>query len=169
MKPSPTFTLPEAGKVVRATPAVEIFRKDKRVKLPTRANNNAVGYDIYAFLLTELGRPSKKSIGRTETAKIPTGLIVRAPPGFYLQVCSRSGLAAKGVFIANAPGIIDPDYTGELFILLHNSGYETCWIEHDHRIAQIVLVPIIEAETKEIDVPPSIEGRGDAGFGSTGP
>jgi dUTP pyrophosphatase len=101
---------------------------------------------------------------------IPTGLVLRPPEGYYIQVCSRSGLAQKSVFVANAPGIIDPDYTGELFVLLHNSGFETQWIEHEHRIAQVILTPIVwtKREVRELKSPPSSNGRGEAGFGSTG-
>src|SRR5437868_1868987 len=83
-----------------------VFRKDNRVKMPTKALVGDVGWDIHAFLLTEHERPSKKALGRTETAKVPTGLILKPPPGYFIQVCSRSGLALKSVFVANAPGIV---------------------------------------------------------------
>lgn len=148
--------------------SIEVFKKDRRAKLPIRGTERSVGFDIHAFLLTESGRPSKKGIGRTETAMIPTGLVLRPPKGFFIQVCSRSGLATKSVFVANSPGVIDPDYSGELFILLHNSGYETFWIEHEHRIAQIILSPILGCEIAEISFEPPPIGRGSAGFGSTG-
>lgn len=147
---------------------LEVYRTDPRAKLPVRANTEAIGLDIFAFLLTEGGRPSKKAIGRTETAKIPTGLILKPPSGYFIQVNSRSGLASRSVFVANAPGIIDPDYSGEIFILLHNSGYETQWIEHDHRIAQITLSPITRIHLAETPAPPLPDGRGTSGFGSTG-
>lgn len=150
------------------THRLDVYKKDPRVKLPSRGTEGSVGFDVHAFLLTESGRPNKKGIGRTETAMIPTGLVLRPPEGFFIQVCSRSGLALKSVFVANSPGVIDPDYSGELFILLHNSGYETCWIEHDHRIAQIILSPIISCELSEITTVPTTSGRGAAGFGSTG-
>lgn len=149
-------------------PILGVFRTEPGVQLPSRSYPDDVGWDVHAFLLTELGRPSKKSIGRTETAKIPTGLILRPHPGYYIQVCSRSGLASKSVFVANAPGIIDPNYTGELFVLLHNSGFETCWIEHGHRIAQIVLTKIEPATLQEVQDRPLDADRGSAGFGSTG-
>lgn len=149
--------------------AIDVYRMDDRAKYPFRAHETDAGWDIFAFLLSEGGRPSKKAIGRTETARIPTGLVVRPPPGYYLQVCSRSGLAAKSVFVANAPGIIDPDYTGELQVLLHNSGYETFWVLHEYRIAQLVLAPLVETSWTTLAEPPlSLFGRGDAGFGSTG-
>lgn len=148
--------------------SIQCFKKDTRAKMPHRANELAIGYDVFAFILTESGRPSKKAIGRTETAMIPTGLVLRPPEGYYVQVHSRSGLAAKSIFVANGPGIIDPDYTGELFILLHNSGFETHWIEHEHRIAQLVLTPISQAYFQEIAALPHSDGRGSAGFGSTG-
>lgn len=73
--------------------------------------------------------------------------------------------------MANAPGIIDPDYTGELIILLANMGHETHYVSHGHRIAQLVLAPIITAELEEDSEPPRQLGagsRGELGFGSTG-
>lgn len=149
-------------------PCLGVYRLDPRAKLPVRAHETDVGWDVHAFLLTESGRPSKKAIGRTETARISTGLILKPHPGYYIQVCSRSGLATRSVFIANAPGIIDPDYTGELQILLHNSGYETFWVEHDFRIAQIVLAPIVFQSLREISEAPISKSRGEAGFGSSG-
>lgn len=148
--------------------SIEVFRKDLRAKLPIRGTSGSVGFDIHAFLLTETGRPSKRMLSRMNTTMIPTGLVLRPPKGYFLQVCSRSGLATKAIFVANSPGIIDPDYTGELMILLFNGGYETQWIEHEHRIAQIVLSKIQPSEITEITSSPEPLGRGLAGFGSTG-
>jgi dUTP pyrophosphatase len=81
---------------------------------------------------------------------------------------SRSGLAKNGVFVANAPGIVDPDYSGELIILLYNGSYETHYVAHEHRIAQLILTPIWPCAIGELDILPPPVGRGDRGFGSTG-
>jgi dUTP pyrophosphatase len=70
--------------------------------------------------------------------------------------------------VANAPGIIDPDFTGELVIILVNSGFENHWIVHEHRIAQLVLAPIVGCDVTVIDKLPTPSGRGSQGFGSTG-
>lgn len=149
-------------------PQIDAFRLDPRAKLPARAMNEAIGYDVHAFLLTEGGRPSKRLISRMNTLVIPTGIVLRPPEGFYLQVCSRSGLAMKGIFVANSPGIVDPDYTGEIKILLFNGGYEAFYVEHEQRIAQIVVAPIVRSILKETQVCPPPTGRGVSGFGSTG-
>jgi dUTP pyrophosphatase len=70
--------------------------------------------------------------------------------------------------VANSPGIIDPDYTGELIILLANTSHETHYVAHHHRIAQLILCPIVDADCEEINEQPTQIGRGEAGFGSTG-
>lgn len=147
---------------------IEAFKLDERAKLPSRALDEAIGYDIYAFLLNESGRASKRLISRMNTVVIPTGLVLRPPKGFYLQICSRSGLAMKGIFVANSPGIVDPDYSGEIKILLFNGGYEAYYVEHEHRIAQVVVAPIVECTLLETKNEPHGVGRGAAGFGSTG-
>lgn len=149
-------------------PQLEVFLKDPRAKLPRRANDGAIGFDVYAFLLSETGQPLTKAIGRTATVAIPTGLVLRPPKGYYVQCCSRSGLASHSLFVANSPGIIDPDYSGELFILLFNGGFETQYVKHEHRIAQLILTAEISVEILQIPNPPTPVGRGDAGFGSTG-
>jgi len=146
----------------------EVFRRDPRAKLPVRANPQAVGWDVFAFCLSENGRPISRAVHQRSVTAISTGLVVQPPPGFYFQCCSRSGLAARGVFVANAPGIIDPDYTGELIVLLVNTSYETHYVAHEHRIAQLILCPIVETELVELDSAPETLGRGEAGFGSTG-
>jgi dUTP pyrophosphatase len=140
------------------------------VHLPHLATPVSIGADVYAYLKSESGRPIKMGIGAGMTRMIPTGLVVISEPPYSVLVCSRSGMAARGVFVANAPGIIDPDYRGELKILLHNSGGETHWVEHGDRIAQLVLAPIPSPviTESEFDLRHLTSLRGEAGFGSTG-
>lgn len=149
-------------------PTLEVFKLDKRAALPVKQHESDAAWDISAFILTETGRPSKKMLSQKNTVMVPTGLVLKPPPGFFIQVCSRSGLALRGVFVANAPGIVDPDYSGELMILLYNGSYETEWIEHGHRIAQIILTPLQNAAIRETSELPIPSGRGPAGLGSTG-
>lgn len=151
-------------------PRLSIRRLDHRVRLPTKAHPTDIGWDVYAHILTEHGRDSHRALSRYATTAIPTGLILRPPSGYFCQICSRSGWALQGVFVANSPGIIDPDYTGELKILLYNGSHETKHISHGMRIAQIILSPIIAHDLREITDPNEIpsEGRGAAGFGSSG-
>ena len=149
-------------------PTIFVHRIDSRAKLPTRANEFAIGLDVYAFLLTESGKATSRAIHQKGVTEVPTGISVRAPEGYYIQTYSRSGLARKGVFVANAPGIIDPDYSGELIILLFNGSFETYYVSHEHRIAQLILTPIIRYDLGEDLAKPSSFGRADIGFGSTG-
>lgn len=141
-----------------------------QVKLPTLATPGSVGADIYAYLISETGRPIKAMIPVGATKMIPTGLIGRSEPDTAIIVCSRSGLASKSIFVTNAPGIIDPDYRGEIKVLLYNGSHETQWIEHGDRIAQLVVIPAIIPTIVESssDLRFDQTQRGEAGFGSSG-
>lgn len=99
---------------------------------------------------------------------IPTGLQMALPSGYEAQIRPRSGLAYKhGITMLNTPGTIDADYRGEVKVLAVNLGDEPFEIRHGDRIAQMVIAPVIQAETREVDVLPGSE-RGEGGFGSTG-
>lgn len=134
---------------------------------PRRAMPNSAAFDVAAYLMSEKGRPIKRMIAARQTARIQTGICLSPPAGHYLMVASRSGMASKGIFVANAPGIVDPDYTGEIIVLLYNGGFEPYYVEHEHRVAQILVVPLPVVTLREVqDFPPT--ERGAAGFGSTG-
>ncbi len=99
---------------------------------------------------------------------VATGLVFELPSGIEMQVRPRSGLALKhGVTVPNAPGTIDPDYRGELKVIMQNTGAEPVGIRRGDRIAQLVFAryerPIID-EASEL----SETRRGAGGFGSTG-
>lgn len=140
------------------------------VKLPRVATENSIGADLYAYCKSESGREIKMVIPPQSTRVVPTGIIAVAQPPFSLLVCSRSGLAVSGIFVTNSPGVIDPDYRGEIKVLLHNAGVQNHWVEHGDRIAQLLLVPIPVPDVSESDLDlRHLETlRGDSGFGSTG-
>lgn len=92
---------------------------------------------------------------------------MRPPPGHCIMICSRSGLATQSVFVANAPGIVDPDYIGEIKVILHNGGFMPHYIKHGDRIAQALIVPFARVRVALVDELPESE-RGARGFGSTG-
>lgn len=97
-----------------------------------------------------------------------TGLLMELPPGLECQVRPRSGLAARhGITLPNSPGTIDPDYRGEVKILLQNTGGEPVWIKRGDRVAQFVFARFEVPEVVETD---DLSGtdRGSGGFGSTG-
>jgi len=101
-------------------------------------------------------------------ALIPTGFALEIPPGLEGQVRPRSGLAVKkGVTVLNSPGTIDPDYRGEVKVILVNLGAEPVSINPGERIAQLVFAPAVRirwAEAEELDA----STRGAGGFGHTG-
>ncbi len=150
------------------------FRKlHPEARLPTAGTPGSIGLDIYAHLLTESGRPNNTMIPSFATRAIPTGLAFCPEPAAELEpwtafICSRSGMAGNSIFVTNAPGIIDPDYTGELKVLLYNGSHSTVWIQHGDRVGQIVLVKTIYAEAVEAQSAPPKTARGMKGFGSTG-
>jgi dUTP pyrophosphatase len=90
------------------------------------------------------------------------------PPGVEGQVRPRSGLAARfGITLPNSPGTIDPDYRGELKVLLQNGGPDPVPIRRGERIAQLVFARFEAPEVVEVDhISETVRGRG--GFGSTG-
>src|SRR5215831_11527889 len=144
-------------------PVLHYHRLDPRAKAPQRSNAWAIGYDIFAFLLTESGRATSRQLNQRATTAVPTGLIVWPSEGYYIQVHGRSILGKKGIIIGSAVGIIDPDYSGPLDIMLYNGGYETHYVAHEHRIAQLILTPIIGSTLSEEFILPAPFGRGANG------
>lgn len=145
------------------------FKLKHEAHAPTKAYNDDIGWDLYAYGLNDRGVSRNIIIGQKQAWRVPTGLVLIPPEGFYIQILSRSGLAAKCLFVANAPGLVDPGYRGQLEVILFNGGPQSYFVAHGDRIAQAVLVPIPEAgqTAKELTaLPPG--SRGDAGFGSTG-
>ena len=148
---------------------VTLIHRD--AKLPRIATPESIGADVYAYLKSESGREIKMVIPPGTTRMVPTGIVALAQPPFSILVCSRSGLAAqRTLFVTNAPGVVDPDYRGEIKVLLHNAGVENQWIAHGDRIAQLILVPIPipDVSESELDLRLIDSHRGAAGFGSTG-
>lgn len=146
---------------------VRFKRLQPDAHLPTQGTEESVGYDLYAYINTEDGRPSKKIIGPHMVENIPTGIAVESPIGYFATVCSRSGIAKQSLSVCNSPGIIDPDYRGEIRVLLHNGGYEYQTIHHEDRIAQLIFFPATYIEVIESDTL-SETTRGEKGLGSTG-
>jgi dUTP pyrophosphatase len=105
-----------------------------------------------------------------ERAAVPTGVAIALPPGIAGLVVPRSGLAARhGLSVVNGPGLIDPNYRGEIRVLLVNLGNEPFAGAPGARIAQLLLVPFLVPEIVAVDeLPPSGDDRGELGFGSSG-
>lgn len=133
-----------------------------RFPLPQYATAAAAGLDVRADLAEAL------VLGPLERALVPTGLYVEIPEGCEIQVRPRSGLAAKhGVTVLNTPGTIDPDYRGEIKVILTNVSNAPFTLEPGERIAQLVVAAFVRAEWEPVDVLSDTD-RGAGGFGSTG-
>lgn len=141
------------------TVAIRKLRND--VELPAYETPHAAGADLRAAL------DGPMVVAPGAIVKVPTGLAMALPEGFEAQVRPRSGLASKGITVANAPGTIDADYRGEVQVLLVNLSSEPFRIEHGMRIAQMIVAPVSRATWEEKTELPTTE-RGSGGFGSTG-
>jgi len=131
-------------------------------RLPAYQTAGSAGMDLKADVDAEIVIPP---MGR---AKIPTGIALSMPPGIEGQVRPRSGLAIRhGVTCLNSPGTIDPDYRGEVCVILANFGEEPFPVRRGDRIAQIVFSRTLRAR---LEVVSDLEGtaRGEGGFGHTG-
>lgn len=130
--------------------------------LPSHATRDSVGADLMAAI----DKPILLEPG--DRVLVPTGIALGIPKGFEAQVRPRSGLAFKhGITGLNSPGTIDPDYRGEISVILINHGTEPFRIERGMRIAQLVVAPVVHAVWNELEVLEQTE-RGTKGFGSTG-
>lgn len=138
--------------------------------LPLRqAYGETIGWDIAAFLLSENNRIQQITLAPGSSRTIPTGLKLFPPDGYFIAICSRSGHAAGSppIFVANAPGIIDPDYTDELKVILFNGGHSSVNIKHGDYVAQLVLFSR-PPQVTFTEIPAVAETtRGNKGFGST--
>jgi len=129
--------------------------------LPNRETEGAAGYDVRSAEDTLEIKPM-------EIRAVRTGLMMELPQGVECQVRPRSGLAARhGVTVPNSPGTIDPDYRGELKVLLQNLGPAPVEVARGDRVAQLVFSRFEAPEIVETDVISSTD-RGQEGFGSTG-
>lgn len=131
--------------------------------IPTRATEGSAGYDLRA----DLEAPKLLKVG--EIFPCPTGVAIELPDKNHVAVvCARSGLAIKrGITLANAVGIIDSDYRGEIKVGLINLGSEDFEICPGERIAQLLIMPVETPELCPVDEISETE-RGAGGFGSTG-
>jgi dUTP pyrophosphatase len=136
-------------------------RLDPEVVLPERAHPGDAGFDLRSAVDID--------VGPGERAMVPTGLAVAVPEGHAGLVLPRSGLASKhGLTMANAPGLIDAGYRGEVICAVVNLDREhAVRISRGDRIAQFVIVAVPDLVPTFVDELPA-SARGEGGFGSTG-
>ena len=129
--------------------------------IPVRAHPTDAGLDLCAIEAVELAPGTRVAVA--------TGLSVAIPTGWAGLVVPRSGLAlTQGVTVANAPGLIDAGYRGELKVILINLDTDPHQVAVGDRIAQLVLTPVWDGALDEVQTLPDSDGRGTGGFGSTG-
>lgn len=129
--------------------------------IPTRGSAEAAGWDLY-----NAGPDTLVPAG--DTVKFNTGVAIELPPNTFGGIFPRSGLATKcGLTCANAVGVVDSDYRGELIVALHNQSRDDATIRHGDRIAQLIIIPYLPVEFTIVDELTDTE-RSSGGFGSTG-
>ena len=131
---------------------------------PEYATPGSAGVDLRACSVPESGM----YISPQGQALIKTGISMHIKdPGYAGMIIPRSGLGKRGVVLGNLVGLIDSDYQGEIKVLLWNRGNDIVEIEHMDRIAQLVIVPIVQAQFEIVQEFEQSQ-RGEGGFGSTG-
>jgi dUTP pyrophosphatase len=130
---------------------------------PAYATPGAAGLDLRACVEAPL------TLHPGETTLVPSGLAVHlADPGLAAMILPRSGLGHKhGIVLGNLVGLIDSDYQGQIFVSVWNRGRESFTIQPMERIAQLVVVPVLQVGFNVVDDFARSE-RGADGFGSTG-
>jgi len=133
------------------------------IPLPEYASEGSAGLDLRACVENTL------SLQPGSTTLIPTGLAIYIEnPGYAGMILPRSGLGHKhGIVLGNLVGLIDSDYQGQLFVSCWNRGTEAFDIEVGARIAQLVIVPVLQVGFQAVDEFKTSD-RGSGGFGSTG-
>ena len=130
--------------------------------VPTRGSVRAAGYDLYADIAEPVMIPPHT------TVKFPTNIAVELPEDTFGGIYARSGMATKrNLRPANAVGILDCDYRGNIIVALHNDSDFPQIVEVGERIAQLIIQPYLNVEFNKVDNLSETE-RGNSGFGSTG-
>ncbi|MCE4557620.1 dUTP diphosphatase [Pelomonas cellulosilytica] len=145
--------------------AIDLQVLDARMaeQIPAYATPGSAGLDLRACLDKAL------TLAPGQTALIPTGLAIHiADPGLAALILPRSGLGHKhGIVLGNLVGLIDSDYQGQLMVSCWNRGQTEFTIQPFERIAQLVIVPVVQAAFRRVDSFDA-SSRGEGGFGSTG-
>jgi dUTP pyrophosphatase len=142
---------------------VKILDPRMREQLPHYATGGSAGLDLRACL----DKPLTLAPGQTEL--IPTGIAIHlGDPGLAAVILPRSGLGHKhGIVLGNLVGLIDSDYQGQIFVSTWNRGNAVFVINPMERLAQLVVVPVVQMELNVVD-DFETSPRGAGGFGSTG-
>jgi len=152
---------------------LKIARTHNMAKLPNRANPSDAGADVFYCPKQDPYSFKHVDLDPGDSVVLPTGLKVEVPHGYMLEVKNRSGMAAKKSLVVGAC-VVDSGYSGEIFVNLHNIGNTKKTVEVGDKIAQLVLIPVVQWRCFPVDEdrlyndPLTISNRGDGALGSTG-
>lgn len=142
---------------------MRIKKLSDRAHIPTRADEGAAGYDLYAVVDGETA-----IIQPGQTLLLGSGYAFEIPAGFFGGVFPRSGLSTKhGIRLANCVAVIDSSYRGEVKIPLFNDSDQPYTVSDGDRVAQLILIPCLSENMEETDELSSTD-RGEGGFGHSG-
>ncbi len=146
-----------------ATVSLKVLDERIRPHLPAYATPGSAGLDLRACIELPL------TLAPGQTHLVPTGIAIHIEdPGLAALILPRSGLGHKhGIVLGNLVGLIDSDYQGPLMVSCWNRGTETYVLQPQDRLAQLVIVPIVQATFREVADFAASE-RAAGGFGSTG-
>jgi len=165
MPPADGTQSPAAAASARRKLEVRILdpRIGRDYPLPAYATSGSAGIDLRACLDAPL------ELKPGDTQLIPSGIAIHlSDPGYAAIVLPRSGLGHKhGIVLGNLVGLIDSDYQGQVFVSCWNRGQSTFTIQPGERIAQLVVVPVVQVEFEVVNEFAASE-RGAGGFGSSG-
>lgn len=165
----PTFDQTLAKAVDKRLIKTKIVLEDPDF-LPKYETPGAACCDLYANLPKDIHGERKLAITPGSVLRISVGFKMQLPEGWEAQIRARSGLASRGLVVANGPGTIDDDYRDDLNVIIANIGRHIIHIEHKQRIAQMALKPVYEFHFDVVDKLDPVEGENarKGGFGSTG-
>jgi dUTP pyrophosphatase len=152
---------------------MKVYKIRKDAKLPQKAHAFDAGYDLFYCpngSMKKLYDTSDFHIPAGESRVLPTGLKVQIPPNTMLEIKNKSGIASKKQLLVGAC-VVDPGYNGEVFVNLHNVGKTTQVIKDGQKLAQCMLVPLMDLGFEEVfedNLNVSNSTRGDGALGSTG-
>lgn len=138
----------------------KVLKLNSEAAIPAYAHDGDVCFDLVSI--------ESLSVEPQETVVVGTGIALQGEPGYELQIRPRSGMAAKhGITVLNSPATIEPTYTGEIKVIIHNTSNQTYAIKKGDRIAQATFKRYETIGFEEVDSLASSE-RSDGGLGSSG-
>lgn len=138
---------------------MKIKRLTDSAIIPSKAHAGDLGFDLYAS--------DQTTIWSGQVKLISTGIAIQFPQGYGALIRDRSSVAThRGLFVV--AGVIDNGYTGEIKIALYNTHEAFQVVQQGEKIAQMILVPVVDCQVMEVDEIVSADQRGKNGFGSSG-